>query len=30
MDERASDFRATNLPIIEEMLTTATLSFKRH
>lgn len=30
MDERASDFQGTNLPIIGEMLSAASLSFKRH
>jgi hypothetical protein len=29
MDERAADFRAINMPIIEEMLSRASLSFKR-
>ncbi len=29
MDERTADFRAKNLPIIEEMLSLASLSFKR-
>jgi hypothetical protein len=29
MDERAADFRATNLPIIEEMLSRVSLSVKR-